>query len=116
MKTTILLLLLSLSVTGPRSAAPASGAAPAGQRVEIRVTSRGFEPATIRLKAGVPTVLVVTRTTDKTCARELVIPSRRIRRELPLERAVEIRLGPEKPGRLRFACGMDMVAGTLVVK
>jgi plastocyanin domain-containing protein len=115
MKTTILLLLLSLFVTG-HAAAAAPRAAGAEQRVKIRVTSRGFEPATIRLKAGIPIVLVVTRTTDRTCATELVIQERRIRRALPLKRAVEIRLGPEKAGRLRFACGMDMVSGTLVVE
>ena len=117
MKTTILLLLLlSLSVNAPTPAVAAPGAARAEQRVKIRVTSKGFEPAMVRLKAGVPTVLVVTRTTDRTCATELVIPSRKIRQALPLRRPVEIRLGPEKAGRLRFACGMDMVLGTLVVE
>jgi plastocyanin domain-containing protein len=116
MKMTILLLLSSLLVTGQTPAASASRAARAEQRVKIQVTSRGFEPATIRLKAGVRIVLVVTRTTDRTCATELVIRERGIRQELPLRRAVEIRLGPEKPGRLRFACGMDMVAGTLVIE
>lgn len=115
-KPTILLLLLSLSLNGQAPAAAAPRGAGAEQRVKIRVTARGFEPATIRLKAGVPTVLVVTRTTDRTCATELVIPSRKIRQELPLKRAVEIRLGPEKAGRLRFACGMDMVSGVLVVQ
>jgi plastocyanin domain-containing protein len=116
MKTTILLLLLSLFVTGQAPAAPAARAARVEQRVKVRVTSRGFEPATIRLKAGVPAVLVVTRMTDRTCATELVIRERGIRQTLPLRRAVEIRLGPEKAGRLRFACGMDMIAGTLVIE
>jgi plastocyanin domain-containing protein len=116
MKTIIPLLLLSLFAIGQAPAAPASRAAKAEQRVTIKVTSKGFEPATIRLKAGVPTVLVVTRMTDKTCATELVIKDRKIRQSLPLKRAVEIRLGAEKAGRLRFACGMDMVSGTLVVE
>jgi plastocyanin domain-containing protein len=54
--------------------------------------------------------------TDRTCVTELVIKDRNIRQALPLKRAVEIRLGPEKAGKLRFACGMDMVSGTLVVE
>lgn len=116
MKKTTLLVLLSLCLTGQAPAAAAPGAARAEQRVKIRVTSKGFEPATVRLKAGVPTVLVVTRTTDRTCATELAIPSRKIRQALPLRRPVEIRLGPEKAGRLRFACGMDMVSGVLVME
>jgi plastocyanin domain-containing protein len=112
----IILMLLSLALGGPAPAAAAPRAASPDQRVGIRVTARGFEPATIRLKAGVPIVLIVTRTTDRTCATELAIPSRKIRQALPLQRAVEIPLGPEKAGRLRFACGMDMISGTLVVK
>jgi hypothetical protein len=31
-------------------------------------------------------------------------------------RPVEIRLPADKPGSLRFACGMGMVAGTLVLE
>jgi plastocyanin domain-containing protein len=116
MKTIIPLLLLSLLASGQAHAAPAPRATSREQRVTIKVTSKGFEPATIRVKAGRPIVLVVTRMTDRTCATELVIKERKIRQPLPLKRAVEIRLGPEKPGKLRFACGMDMVSGTLVVE
>jgi plastocyanin domain-containing protein len=116
MKVPISLLLLSLFVSGQVLAAPAVAATKPEQRVTIKVTSKGFEPATIRVKAGRPTVLVVTRMTDKTCVTELVIKDRKIHQSLPLNRAVEIRLGPEKAGRLRFACGMDMVSGTLVVE
>jgi len=116
MKTIIPLLLLSLLASGQALASPAPGAAGAEQRRAIKVTSKGFEPAMIRLKAGSPIVLVVTRTTDRTCVTDLVIKDRKIRRALPLKRAVEIRLGPEKAGRLRFACGMDMVSGTIVVE
>jgi plastocyanin domain-containing protein len=116
MKAFFPLLLLSLFVSGHALAAPAVGAAKPEQRITIKVTSKGFEPSTIRLKAGRPIVLVVTRMTDKTCVTELVIKDRKIRQALPLKRAVEIRLGPEKAGKLRFACGMDMVSGTLVVE
>ena len=112
----LLLSLLSLLASGQAAAVPAAAAVRPEQRISIKVTSKGFEPSTIRLKAGRPTVLVVTRMTDKTCATELVIKDRKIRQALPLKRAVEIRLGPEKPGRLRFACGMDMISGTLLVE
>ena len=51
----------------------------------------------------------------RTCAKALVIASRKIRKDLPLNRAVEIRLAAEKPGTLRFAYPMDMIAGEIVV-
>jgi plastocyanin domain-containing protein len=86
------------------------------QRVAIEVTSQGFMPATIHLKAGAPIVLVVTRKTDRTCAKEIVIEQRKIHRALPLNRPVAIRMAPQKSGTLRYACGMDMVAGTIVIE
>ena len=85
------------------------------RRIEISVTDNGFEPTPIKVKKGEPLKLVVTRKTDRTCAKALVIASRKIRRDLPLNRAVEIRLAAEKPGTLRFACPMDMIAGEIVV-
>jgi plastocyanin domain-containing protein len=33
-----------------------------------------------------------------------------------LNRAVEIRFTPRKAGTLRYACGMDMIAGEVVVE
>ena len=110
----LLLLIPLLVVSLPAAAAPRG--APRERRVEIRLTPKGFEPALIRLKAGTPAVLVVTRTTERTCATEFVLKALMIRQPLPLNRPVEIRLPPVKPGRLRFACGMDMVAGVIVVE
>ncbi len=109
------LMSLALLLAGSALASPAPGK-PAEQRVQVTVTSKGFEPASIPVKAGSPVLLVVTRTTDRTCAKELVIADRKIRKPLPLNRPVEIRLAAVKPGSLRFACGMGMVSGTLVVQ
>jgi plastocyanin domain-containing protein len=101
---------------GAALASPATKAKAPEQRVQVTVTSRGFTPATIPARVGRPVVLVVTRTTDRTCAKEIVIAERKIRKELPLNRAVEIRLVPEKRGPLAFSCGMGMVSGALVVQ
>jgi plastocyanin domain-containing protein len=114
--THILALLLPLALLTTGTPASASGPAGAEQRIPISVTSKGFEPASIPVKAGQPVVLVVTRTTDRTCVKEFVIADRKIRSALPFNRAVEIRFTPVKAGTVRFACGMDMVAGKLVVE
>ena len=68
------------------------------------------------IPAGRPVTLVVTRKTDHTCARDFVMAARRIAKPLPLDQAVEIPLGPERPGDLRYACGMDMFSGVVRVK
>ena len=106
--------LLAIVATVP--AADATPSRPAEQRVAIRVTNKGFEPSTVKVEAGRPVVLVVTRTTEKTCAKEIVIQERKIHQALPLNRAVEIRFTPQKRGTLRYACGMDMIAGKVVVQ
>ncbi len=92
-------------------------AADTGRRVELTVTSKGFAPTPVKVKAGEPLTLVVTRTTDKTCAKEIVIPSEGLSVPLPLDRPVEVRFTPRKTGQLKYGCAMDqMVAGVLVVE
>jgi len=88
------------------------------QRVAFQVTEKGFEPAIVTAKAGQPITLAVTRTTDRTCATELVLKDANldIRRDLPLNKTVEITFKPTKTGDLVYACGMDMYRGTVRVE
>jgi plastocyanin domain-containing protein len=86
------------------------------ERVAVEVTQEGFVPKEIAAKAGQPITLVVTRKTDLTCAKQIVFADLGVEKDLPLDQAVEITVTPTKPGDLRFACSMDMVAGKLVVQ
>src|SRR5438094_608444 len=45
------------------------------RRIRVTVDEDGFHPAAVTAPAGVPLRLVVTRTSDNTCAKEIVIPS-----------------------------------------
>jgi len=91
-------------------------AQPAAGAIEIAVTGEGFVPAQLRAKVGQPLKLVVTRKTDKTCATEIVIKDYAINKPLPLNQPVEVVFTPTKPGPVRFACGMDMIAGSIAVE
>jgi plastocyanin domain-containing protein len=92
-------------------------AAGAERRVELSVTSKGFEPSPIHVKKGQPLVLVVTRRTDRTCAKELVVPSMNLKAALPLDKPVELRLTPAKTGELKYGCAMgQMLSGVLLVE
>ena len=94
--------------TGKRAEAPGT--------IAITVTPNGFEPAEVTVTQGAPVTLVVARKTDKTCAKEFVMAAQGIRKELPLDRPVEITFTPSEAGELRYACGMDMIAGKVVVR
>ena len=91
-------------------------AAPAPRVVQLSVTDNGFEPQKVTARKGEPLRLVITRKTDRTCAKEVVIKDAGVSRKLPLNVPVEIDLTPARAGQLRYACSMDMVAGVLLVE
>jgi plastocyanin domain-containing protein len=103
---------------GDQAARPAAAATVpnAGQAIEIQVTGDGFVPANIKVKKGQLVRLVVTRKTDRTCATEIVIRDQGINQKLPLNRPVTVEFTPSKSGQLRYACGMDMISGVIVVE
>jgi RND family efflux transporter MFP subunit len=86
------------------------------QTAKLTITSKGFEPSALTLRAGVPARISVLRTTDDTCAKEMVIPAFNIKRALPLNTAVDVEFTPDKAGELTFLCGMDMLHGTITVR
>jgi plastocyanin domain-containing protein len=87
-----------------------------GVRVAIEVTDQGFVPAAVNIPSGRPVTLAVTRKTDKTCATELILKDYAIDLKLPLNQTVEATFTPTQPGELRYACGMDMITGILIVQ
>ena len=114
------------SVTAPNAAPSTLADAPAmkmgvtkdakTQSASIAVTDKGFEPARVNLKAGIPARVTFTRKTEATCATDVVFPAFDIQKELPLNQPVTVEFTPQKTGDLSYACGMDMLRGTLVVQ
>jgi hypothetical protein len=85
-------------------------------RVEIAVTTDGFAPAAVKLPAGESITLVFTRKSEATCATEVVFPSLKVRKDLPLNKPVVIEIPPQPASEISFACGMNMLRGTVVVR
>ncbi|HZF40935.1 MAG TPA: cupredoxin domain-containing protein [Blastocatellia bacterium] len=85
------------------------------QTATVEVTDKGFEPSSLKLKAGAPAKVTFVRKTDGTCAKEVVIKEYKIERKLPLNEPVTVEFTPRK-GEFAFACGMDMVRGKLIVE
>ncbi len=107
-------LLAITSCTSTKTASNTGSTKP--ERVEIKVTEQGFEPAVVNVRAGQPVTLVVTRMTDQTCATELVMKDRGVNEPLPLKHAVEIPFRADQPGDVSYACGMGMFKGTVHVQ
>ena len=111
---------------GLRSAAGAPRATPASssvgrssgptQTARVVVSEQGYEPAKVTLRAGTPARITFLRTTEKTCGTEVVFSSLNINRALPLNEPVVIEFTPAKSGDIAFACGMNMLHGTIVVQ
>jgi plastocyanin domain-containing protein len=120
----LLILLTSIAVAGAVFGAASADAPPAPApaattRLEISVTKRGFDPDNIHVPANKPVTLVFTRKTDSTCARSVVIKlddGKKIEKELPLNKPIEIAVTFPKAGKLGYACAMDMAQGVIVVQ
>ncbi|MBE2251903.1 MAG: cupredoxin domain-containing protein [Myxococcus sp.] len=103
--------------TKPQLAALVKFVAAAATRIDVAVTSDGFVVANApTLKAGQPVTLVVTRSVEKTCATDIVLKEFGLSQPLPLNKPVEVSFTPKKAGVVRFACAMDMIAGSLKVE
>jgi plastocyanin domain-containing protein len=105
----------------PRPAAEAKDAAPiaaAGARViQMQVTQDGYVPSKLEVTKGEPLELHVTRTTNDTCATELIIDGTSINAPLPFREEVVIRWTPEKTGSIKYGCHMGMmISGVILVE
>ena len=94
--------------------ATSARAAP-GQIVEIHVKDGVYSPASISAVAGKGISLKFIREDSAANAAQVIFPELGIQRELPLDRAVVIRLVPEQSGDFSFQCQTATYRGLLHV-
>jgi Cu+-exporting ATPase len=85
------------------------------QRVEVRVRG-GYSPDVVRVRQGVPVEVVFDRQESGDCTSRVVFADFAVSAALPAFERTTVRLRPERAGSFGFACGMNMVHGTLVVE
>jgi len=95
-------------------ASAAAASVPAGA-IRITADEKGFTPSSVTLKKGEPGTLVFLRTTDETCATEVVFPELDIKKDLPKGQPVTIEIPTDKDQKLTFQCGMGMYKSSVVV-
>jgi plastocyanin domain-containing protein len=84
-------------------------------RYEIEANSDGYVPAMVHAAVGQEVTLVFKRTTDATCATEVVMPSQDVKVDLPLNEPVEVTFIASEAGVIDFSCGMNMWHGKVMV-
>ena len=117
MTTTTIWFLTVIGLAG--SAAHADPEKRGVKRIEISVTAKGFAPDNVQVTAAQPVMLVFTRTTDRTCAKRVVIQlgdGKKVEQDLPLDKAVEVAVTFAKKGELRYSCAMDMISGVITIQ
>ncbi len=113
MKASIMGILLALNF---QTALAAQSTTVNQQVIRLEVTEKGFEPSSLHAKPNLSVILQITRKTDATCATAISIPDKKLKVDLPLNKTVEVKLGKLKNGTLRFACGMNMMDGAILVE
>lgn len=97
-----------------RAAAAITGRGGA-QEVVIAVHG-GYEPRTVRVRAGEPVRLIFDRQETSSCSEEVVFGDFGIRKFLPAFERTTVEITPPRPGTYEFTCGMSMLHGKLVAE
>jgi P-type Cu+ transporter len=84
------------------------------QRVDVTVRG-GYHPDVIRVRQGHPVELVFDRQETGECTSRVVFGDFALSAALPAFERTTVRLMPRQAGAYGFACGMNMVHGTLLV-
>jgi Cu+-exporting ATPase len=85
------------------------------QRVTIRVRG-GYSPDVIRVRQGVPVEFSFDRQESGECTNRVVFPDLGVSEALPAFATTVVKVRPDRAGTFGFACGMNMIHGTLVVE
>ena len=108
------IMLLAWFFFGPKKAKDAEVK---GGVQEIRITVKGgYSPDVIRVKEGVPLRLVFDRQEASDCSDRVVFPDFQASKSLAPFATTTLEFTPTKSGSFGFACGMNMLHGTLIVE
>lgn len=108
MKCLILVCVLMFSVTS-------FAAQNATNEYKMLVTEKGYEPNNLKVQAGKPVTLKITRKTNATCAREITVPAQKLKVDLPMDKEVTVKLAALSKGEIKFGCAMDMMIGGIMM-
>ncbi|MFA5932886.1 MAG: cupredoxin domain-containing protein [Microgenomates group bacterium] len=80
------------------------------------VVNGGYSPEVISIPKGKTTEINFIRTDPTDCLSEVVLGDFKIRKELPLNQKVTVKITPTKAGEYGYSCAMNMYHGKIIVK
>jgi P-type Cu+ transporter len=86
-----------------------------GQEATV-VVHGGYLPSVVRARTGSPLRLTFDRRESSDCSARVVFPDFGVNRFLAPMTTTTIALPTDRPGSFDFACGMNMIHGTLVIE
>jgi plastocyanin domain-containing protein len=107
----------SKSGQAPTQAEPVIPPPPPGvQQTTVKVDQKGFTPSEVKVEKGKEAWLVFVRTSDATCAKEVVFPELKVEKDLPLNTPVRVEIPTTEGRTLTFQCGMAMYKSAVLVQ
>lgn len=100
---------------GPRERTAAAVTTSGVQEIRVLVKG-GYSPDVIVVRQGSPVRLDFYRDETASCSEQVVFGDFGIARDLPAFRTTPIEFTPDRAGEFTFACGMNMLRGTLIVE
>jgi Cu+-exporting ATPase len=86
-----------------------------GQEATI-VVQGGYQPSVVRARTGMPLRLTFDRREGGDCSARVVCPELGVNRFLAPFATTTIDLPADRPGTFEFACGMNMIHGTVLLE
>ena len=80
------------------------------------IVEGGYSPENIIIKKNKPVELNFLRKDPTACLEELILPDFHIKKDLPLNKKITVKLNPKIEGEFIYHCGMNMYHGKIIVK
>lgn len=80
------------------------------------IVEGGYSPEVISIPKGKTTKINFIRKDPNSCLEEVVLADFKIRKYLPLNQKITVEITPQQSGEFKYACGMNMFHGKIIVK
>ena len=84
--------------------------------VKVEVDDSGFHPDKVYANKGEPITITFKRTDEKCCGTAVLIAEENIRKDLPVDKDVQLVYLPGHTGSVHFACPDNSQGGEIIVQ